>query len=256
MKFTRSLVFVAFALATSTIALPMREAIKIDTRADSSITESRAAASDALTNIVGRGIAESVFGFKREFEPVEELHARVIDDAEELFERSLDDKDFYTRSFSEGSNDLVQRNFWTKLKEIGKKVLGFVLRRSPETLATREASNGLVKRNFWTKLKEIGKKALSFILRRSPEETLAARDVSDGLVQRSFWSKLKEIGQKALSFILRRSPEEPSTRSEQELSMRMEEPEELFERYYDEEPMARSEDDFFYARDYEFEDEY
>ncbi|KAG5339418.1 hypothetical protein J132_05217 [Termitomyces sp. J132] len=252
MKVTHFFAFATFALTTSTTALPMSDVVEIGTRTHPSIVENHATAPDTFTNVVASGITKNIFGFKRELEPTDEFHARFIDDAEELYERSLDDKDIYTRSIARNSDALAERGFASNAKGLLGGLLGF--KKRDEKLVTREVSEDLAGRSFLSKLKKIGKTILGTILRRSTEETLAAREFSDELVERSFFSKLKKIGKTILGTILRRSSE-LSTRSEQAISSRMEESEELFERYYDDELVERSEDDL-YIRDYELEDEY
>lgn len=87
MKFVDSFAFATFVITTITIALPLRNGVGIDIHDDSSITESRDA---VLDGIVERGITETVSGFKkRELEPAGEIHTRFIDDAENIYERSL-----------------------------------------------------------------------------------------------------------------------------------------------------------------------
>ncbi|KAG6853079.1 hypothetical protein C0991_007009 [Blastosporella zonata] len=213
MKFTRPLAFAAVVLVSSTAALPVRDMFEIDIRnTDPSVFMGRAISETGLLMERGffskiAGFAKGLFGFKRELNPSDDLHARFfIDDPEKIYTRSLDEEqDFYIRSYADEANfytarsyfddgldtrsyaddgtGLVERGLFSKIAGFAKGLFGF---KREVPLEVRSEADGLVERGIFSKIAGFAKGLFGF----KREVPLEVRSEADGLVERGIFSKI------------------------------------------------------------------
>ncbi|KAG6834464.1 hypothetical protein H0H93_009473 [Arthromyces matolae] len=146
MRFILSLTLLIVSLVACTLALPTPSTV--DTPP---VTKRSLPGEDGSLNL------------KREIELLETRSS--ILEAQQLYERALDEPDFYVRSYTQEANKIAARNADSTVTTFAKAMLGLTKR--DEELAVRNDDDngvGLVARSFFSKLwkgiKKVGKKVV------------------------------------------------------------------------------------------------